>query len=519
MAASDRRDNNYKPGVLERLALPALQAITDRILVMKSSLPQVRGGGSISLGQSPNPFNRKLLDEQSLELNQLLHHAYVVGATGSGKTYLILLMVMALIRLGVGFCVIDVHGDLTQMIVSHFATLMSNPAYRQVVIDRVCLFEPFDTQWALSFNCLDAIDERRSYLQVSDLLHHFKKEWKDVWGPRMEEIFRNTLLTLSLRGLTLSDAPRFLTDAQFRRATVAALTDPVLRAYWLERFEPLSDAMKVTAVQPVLNKITPLIDDFYLRHMFAQPRTQIDFRQAMDQSKWILINVSKGIAGNNAHLVGSLFVSRIRTAALSRADISEDSRRSFVLLVDEFQNFLNYDFEEILSEARKFRLGLVMAHQHLDQLERSMREAIFGNVAATFLFHLGHRDIREIASAFRDADQPLVRQALANLNNGEVVQRDGSGGFRVVKVHRLQKPTASASDIDQLRGLSHQRYYRRRSEVNAELVARTGAPNVISVTEGRRTPPSPLPEASFRVIERTELTQRQQTTDFPEGDL
>jgi len=519
MSKENKKARNPCGGLIDRLTLPALQAITDRLYLSKGHEPanQTRLQ-ALSLGFSPNPHNRNLLDELFIDLPLLMRHLYIVGQTGIGKTFLIFLLVRELIRLGCGFCVVDIHGDLTQMILSHLASLEATPAQREMVEKKLVLLLPFDPDFALTFNPLHAPDEKKAYLQVSDMLHHFRKEWKDSWGPRMDLIFRHCLTTLSLRGMTLSDVPRFLIDANFRAVVVSELTDPIERSFWLNEFESQSDAMKLTVVQPVLNKVAPFVDDFYLRHMFAQRHSAIDFRQAMDDRKWILVNVPKGIAGENAHLAGSLSVSSVRTAAMSRVDIPEEDRIPFTLIADEFQCYVHYDFEEILSEARKFRLGLVMAHQHLDQIERSMRAAIFGNVASTFLFRLGHQDVREVASSFRSSDQLLVSNALANLGNGEVVQRQPDGSFRILKIHRINKPEASPEAIARLREASYRQYYRRRSEIDAELLARTQPSGVSAVSPVGR--PAPAPPRAGRLLQgRNRHRNEPPETQLPEGEL
>jgi len=521
MANNKNDKDRTRSGLIERLSLPALQAITDRIYAGGSTKGRSPASPrAISIGSAVHRYNSRIVEEQAIDIELFLRHAYILGSTGSGKTYLIYLLIKSLVEKDQGFCCVDIHGDLTEMLLNFFASVSDPALSRQINSDRLVLIEPFNQEWAPSFNPLHITARQGAYQQATDMLAIFKKLWRDVaWGPRMEEVLRNLLLTLSQADLTLCDAQRLLTDAAFRSAVLGRINDDLVKDYWRERFEPLSDRMKPMYTEPVLNKITAFTNDYYLHHVLAQRGQSIDFRDLLDRRRWILINISKGTLRENAHLIGSLFISKIRTAAMSRADIPEERRVPSFLVVDEFQNFLHYNFEEILSEARKFRLGLIMAHQHLEQLDRSMRESIFGNVASTFMFRLGHTDVREVAAAFKEAEQPLVKQALGSLGTGEVVRRESDGSYRIIKIHRIEKPTALPEKVSRLRAASCQRYCRRRRDIEAQLRAASEPTTALRAAQPAPNNPVAPAQPAGRLIPRRRRGHGAAAADFEEGDL
>ncbi|MHA2023350.1 MAG: type IV secretory system conjugative DNA transfer family protein [Candidatus Thorarchaeota archaeon] len=472
---SNRKDKSklQYSSFLEGLYFKPISSLTNYILSLRnnSDIPQ----DSISLGKSPNQFNQKKIEEVYLSLKQLEKHAYILGQSGSGKTYLILLMLMSFVRLQSGFAVVDIHGDLSRMIFKYIASQATTPKQEAMIAKKLVLVEPFDKQFAPAFNPLSCSNSSNSYAEAFDMLGIFKNIWKDVsWGARMEELFRNLLLTLSLSKRSLVEAPLFLTDETFRSHIVDRLQDYEIKHYWTDRFGILSDRMRPVYVEPVLNKLTVFTSDPLIRHILAQKESSLDFRKMMDEQKWVIINISKGVLSDNSHLLGSLFISKIKSAALSRANIPESRRVPFHLVVDEFQNFMGYNFEEILSEARKYKLSLLLAHQNLAQIDKSMRETIFGNVATTMFFKLGHNDIREISNNFRTGDQTLLKQALSTLDVAEAIHRMSDGSFKKIKIHHINPFKEDRKVTNRLRQQCWNNYYKRRSVIDAELrLART----------------------------------------------
>jgi len=469
-----RSDQQALPGFLERLLIGPLQSITDWVCSPRTgnTAPPAR---AISLGHATQLYDARRREEVYLPLKLLNRHLYLLGQSGSGKTMFLFLILTALIQMGCGFAVIDIHGDLTRMILAYIASTIQTPAQLEMVKRKLMLFEAFDPVWAPGFDPLRAINPQRAYAEAFDMLGIFKSVWKDVaWGARMEELLRNLLLSLALSRRSLAEAPLFLINEQFRNGIVATLPDPDLRFYWDERFGTLSDRMRPMYIDPVLNKISVYTSDPYIRHMIAQRSSMLDFRHIMDSGRWLLVNVSKGVVGQNAQMTGGLIVSKFKSAAWSRSDIPESQRVDFTLAADEVQNFIGsnmgFNFEDILAEARKQKLGLILAHQNLAQLDRTLREAIFGNVGTMCFFKLGHNDIREVSEEFRDADQFLVKQTLLALGVAEMIKREPDGGFRKVSIHRLKTASGHENMINHLRDWSHQTYYRRRTDVDRELI-------------------------------------------------
>ena len=460
------------PSTLERILIKPVQCITDFIVDLKApSQSQVPSNSSISLGDSPNLYRPIRIDEVNLDLETLARHVYILGQSGSGKTYLILLMLMSFVRLNCGFCVIDIHGDLSRKLLSFIAHHAKTTNQLNRLSDKLVLIEPFDSEYAPAFNPLSSTNPAKAYAEAYDMLGIFKKVWQDVsWGARMEELLRNLLLTLALTKRTLVEAPIFLTDETFRMSVVQKLTDQDIKFYWINRFGALSDKMKPVYIEPVLNKLTVFTSDPYIRHMLAQGETSIDFRKLMDSKKWVIVNISKGALSDNAYLLGSLMISKIKSAAMSRADTPEYRRVPFHLVVDEFQNFMGYNFEEILSEARKYKLSLILAHQNLAQIDKTMRESIFGNVATTFLFRLGHGDIREISNAFKESEHALLTHTLSILGIGEMVRREADGSFRKIRVRHIQNVVEDKPLIEKYRNIVRSKYYRKRTLIDRELL-------------------------------------------------
>ena len=466
--AKDKGKKSPPAGLVERALVGPLQYLTDRI-ALKEHSDSRSANESIFLGHSPHLYNRKLVEGISLPPESLLKHAYLIGSTGSGKTYLILRMILELARLGHGFGLLDIEGDLSQRVIKHLASMATTKHRLEEIEDRVVLIELFNHDFAPAFNPLSARDLQDAYRQSLDMLGIFKRIWQDVsWGARMEELLRNLLLTLSLSGLTLGEAQRFLVEPDFRQTTVERIPDQDLRLYWNSRFGSLSDKMKSVYAEPVLNKITVFTADPLIRHVISQKKSSIDFRALMDKRKWVVVNVSKGALSENAYLLGSLFVSKINYAALSRANQPEKVRVPFFLFVDEFQNFMGHNFEEILSEARKYRLGLILAHQNLAQVRPRMRESIFGNVGTLLFFRLGHNDISEISGEFPRSEQSLLKATLSTLEVGEVVKREPDGNFRKVKIQAMGWVQGDPAKIQAIRQASIDRYYRKRSDIDQE---------------------------------------------------
>lgn len=341
-------------------------------------------------------------------------HVYVVGKTGMGKTTLLENMVANDILSGQGVGLVDPHGE--------FAEKMLEFVPKERVKD-VVYFNPADIDHPVAFNPIEKIDEEHRHLVASGLMGVFKKIWPDVWSARMEYILNNSLLTLlEFPDSTLLDVMRLLSDKDYRKDKVEKLKDPVIKAFWINEFARYAQKFETEATAAIQNKVGKFVSNPLVRHILGQPRTALDFRKAMDDQKILIFNLSKGRIGeDNSALLGSMIITKLQLAAMSRVDIPEEKRKDFYLYVDEFQNFATDSFANILSEARKYRLSLTLAHQYIRQLVHDLntkvRDAVFGNVGTIICFRVGAEDAefleKEFEPDFMATD--LVNLAKANV--------------------------------------------------------------------------------------------------------
>jgi hypothetical protein len=331
-------------------------------------------------------------------------HVAILGKTGMGKSTLLYNLLVSDIHVGRGVALIDPHGDLAD------ALLQAVPPRRT---NDVVLFDAGDTSHPLSFNVLACDRAEQRPLVASGILGAFKKAYSDSWGPRLEHILRNALLTLlEVPATSLVSLLRLLVEAHYRKHIVARITDPAERAFWEREFAGMPPRLQAEAVAPIQNKVGHVISSPLLRNIVGQSRTAVDLRRAMDEGKVLIVNLSKGRIGEDASaLLGSLLVSALQTAAMSRSDVPEADRRDFYLYVDEFQNFATDSFATILSEARKYRLNLTIANQYLAQMEEPTADAVFGNVGTLVGFQVGAKDAESIAEQLGPelAPQDLLR--------------------------------------------------------------------------------------------------------------
>jgi hypothetical protein len=337
-------------------------------------------------------------------------HMYIIGKTGTGKSTLIENMVISDIKDGHGVALIDPHGDLAENIL-HFV-----PEHR---IKDVVYFNPADLEYPIAFNPLEKVDANHRHLVASGLISVFKKVWSDFWGPRLEHILRNTLLTLlDCPNTTLLDIPKLLTIQEMRRRALQYITCQEVKDFWINEFEKYSPYFRTEASAPILNKIGQFLTSPPLRNIVGQKESSFDIRKVMDKGKILIVNLSKGKIGeDNCALLGAMIVAKIQLAALSRADIPESQRRSFYLYVDEVQNFMTLSFADILSEARKYALHLTLAHQYIEQLDERIRAAIFGNVGTMISFRVGATDAQYLAKEFKPT---FTETDLVNLANYDI---------------------------------------------------------------------------------------------------
>lgn len=336
---------------------------------------------------------RNQLRRFGIKTDDRRRHMYVIGKTGMGKTTMLENMVLQDIYNGQGIGVVDPHGDFAEKIINYI------PANR---INDVVYFNPSDIEYPIGFNILEVKTEEQKHLVAAGLMAVFKKIWPDVWSSRMEYILNNTLLALlDYPGSTLLGINRLLSDKKYRQKVVRQLTDPVIKSFWTTEFASYEPRYQKEAVAPIQNKIGQFLSASVIRNMVAQVKSTIDIREIMDNRKILIMNLSKGRIGeDNSRLLGGMLITEIQLAAMSRVDTLEEDRKDFFLYVDEFQNFATSSFANILSEARKYRLSLIMAHQYITQLEEVVADAVFGNVGTTVTFRVGAADAEFLAKEF-----------------------------------------------------------------------------------------------------------------------
>jgi DNA helicase HerA-like ATPase len=337
-------------------------------------------------------------------------HMYVIGKTGTGKTTLLETLLRHDIEAGNGCALIDPHGDFVERVA---ATV---PAHRQN--DVVYLDVPDGAQ-PYGYNPISRVSAERRSLVASGLMEVFKKMWADAWGVRMEHILRNAILALlDQPSATLGDIPLLLNDKEFRRRVVANVVNEQVRQFWRLEYERYSPRYRADAVAPILNKAGAFLADRKLNRIFTRADGQLRLRSLMDGGKVLLVNLAKGKIGeDSAGLLGGLLVTSLGLAAYSRADVPEVKRRPFFIYVDEFQNFTTLAIANMLSELRKFGVGMVLAHQYLHQLEPDIRHAVLGNAGTLISFRVGPED----ASFIRREFEPYLDHLdLMNLPNREI---------------------------------------------------------------------------------------------------
>jgi hypothetical protein len=347
-------------------------------------------------------------------------HAYVVGKTGTGKSTFLLNMILQDIEAGRGLAVIDPHGELIDSILPHI------PASRAGAVD---LFDTTDREAPPGFNVIEGnknTDARLKDYTISEITEFFIRLFgSDIFGPRIQDYFRNACITLmdTKEGGTIVDVPRLFLDDDFRKTVLAEVTDPVARAFWDNQMAKTGAREKQEMIPYFAAKFAPFVTSSALRPIVEQKKSTIDFRRALGEGRILLVKLTKGVIGAaNMALLGTMIVSRLVWTTFERASIPENQRKDFFLYMDEFQNFIGSDVATILSEARKYRLSLVLAHQYLSQLgslqqdgPRSVRHAIFGNVGSLFVFRVGREDAVVLAQEL--GIEQRMSQDIASLSN------------------------------------------------------------------------------------------------------
>lgn len=390
-------------------------------------------------------------------------HLYVVGKSGTGKSKLLELLIIEDIKAGHGVGVLDPHGDLVDNILKHI------PKERT---DDIVYFNPADSEYPIAFNPLEQVEQEMRVRVTIGFIDIFKKLFGANWTPRLEHVLRyTTLALLDSPNTTILSILKMLSDKNYRQKIVANIQDSVIKNFWVNEFAGWSEKFDNEAIMPILNKVGQFVSTSLIRNIVGQSVNKINIREMMDQGKILLMRISKGNLGEeNAQLIGAMVVTKIQQAAMSRTDTLEELRRDFYLYCDEFQYFATDTFAEILSEARKYRLNLTMAHQYMGQLTEVIRKTAFGNVGSMINFRVGAEDASILANEYtpvfnvRDIINLGVREFYIKMSiDGEM--RDAFSGYT------LSVPKNEHDYTQEIIALSRSKYARPREEVEKDLKA------------------------------------------------
>ena len=400
-----------------------------------------------------------------IKMEDRLKHIYAIGKTGMGKSTLLENMVIQDIQNGEGVAFIDPHGKSAELLLDYI------PEHR---IKDVVYFAPFDMEYPVAFNVMEDVGADRRHLVANGLMSAFKKIWVDAWSARMEYILNNIMLALlEFPGATLLGVNRMLADKEFRNKVVSNITDPSVKSFWVDEYAKYTDKFAAEAAPAIQNKVGQFVANPIIRNIIGQSKSTFDIRKMMDERKIFIINLSKGRVGEgNANLIGSMLVTKIYLAAMSRADMSEREMKAaapFYLYVDEFQSFANESFADILSEARKYKLSLTIAHQYIEQMPDEVRAAVFGNVGTMIAFRVGATDGEVLEKEFIPT---FTQEDLVNLGKYQMYLKlmiDGvsSRPFSARGLPDTKKPEINYKD--QVVAASREQFARPRAVVEEEI--------------------------------------------------
>ena len=434
-----------------------------------------------------------------IKLDDRRRHMYIIGKSGTGKSVLQENMIFTDIRAGNGLAVVDPHGDLVEKVLDLV------PSNR---VNDVIYFNPSDVDYPIAFNPLETVDPKYRHLVASGLVGVFKKIWADSWGPRLEYILRNAILSLlEYPSSTLLGITRILVDKYYRKKVLEKVADPVVRSFWIDEYDNYNEKFRTEAISPIQNKIGQFLSSAVIRNIVGQPKSTIDLRKIMDEKKVLLMNLSKGRVGeDNSALLGAMMITKIQLAAMSRIDMAEEQRKDFFLYVDEFQNFATESFATILSEARKYRLNLIIAHQYIEQLGDVVKAAVFGNIGTMVVFRIGADDAefleKEFAPIFTETD-------LVNLPNYHVYLKlmiDGvtSDPFSAVTMPPIGQRNNNRNSIIRV---SRERYAQDRVKVEEKILRWAGVEEVFKETAQEESRSLNEEEATYKNVPARKFIQ------------
>lgn len=407
-------------------------------------------------------------------------HIYILGQTGAGKSGTLELLALSDIFHGQGYAIIDPHGDFA------INNMKFIPGSR---LQDVVYFNPADTEYPLGFNPLEVINPSQKTNISSEVIGVLKRMFGESWGPRLEYILRYTILALLDRPeTTMLDITRMLTDKRFRKETLSYCRDTVVLQFWNIEFDSWTEKFQAEAIAPVLNKVGAFTANPIIRNIIGQPKSTFNIRQMMDQGKILIVNLSKGLIGeDNASILGAFLVTKVQLAAMSRSDIPNvEDRRPFYLYVDEFQNFATDSFATILSEARKYGLNLTVANQYISQMSDTVRDAVFGNVGTMISFRISADDAPILAKQFEPQfeAQDLLQMHNRNFVINMVINGEKAPAF---SARTLNLPTATTDNTRAIIANTRANYSQPRSVIE-EMISNKILPPQTLQTKGKGNP-------------------------------
>jgi CxxC-x17-CxxC domain-containing protein len=389
-------------------------------------------------------------------------HMYLIGKTGMGKTEMMKNMAIQDIQAGRGVGFIDPHGEAAESLLDFV------PSHR---VNDVVYFNPADLEYPIAFNVMEKVDVEHRHLVASGLRGVFEKIWPDVWSARMEYILSNAILALlEYPGSTLLGINRMLADAEYRGKVIRKITDPVIKAFWTKEFARYHERYEVEATAAIQNKIGQFISAPLIRNIVGQVKSSIDMREVMDGGKILIANLSLGKIGEDVSLLlGGLLITKLQLAAMSRVDIADEQRKDFFLYVDEFQRFATRAFANILSEARKYRLCLIMGHQYISQMEEEVRDAVFGNIGTLVSFRVGAEDAEYLEKEFTPEFEVQDLVNLAKFNIYVKLMIDGVAGRPFSAQTLFPLPPLPESSKEKIIKVSRERYGTKKEIIEEKI--------------------------------------------------
>lgn len=443
---------------------PGIFWVTSKKIEPPSDLPSFRSGANTELCVLGNTNFRGTSETFGILPDDRRRHIYIIGKTGMGKSTLLENMIFSDIYSGKGVAVVDPHGELADAIVKYV------PRERA---EDLIICDPSDISNPVSINMLEdpGTAEARSLI-ASGLVGVFKKMFADSWGPRLEHVLRNVLLALAeYPNSNMLGIMRILVDEEYRKKVVDNVTDPVVKQFWVGEFANYAPRNVAEIISPIQNKVGQFLSSPIIRNIVGQTKSTIRIREAMDDGKILIVNLSKGKIGeDNSALLGSMIITRIQLDAMSRANIEASKRRDFYLYVDEFQNFATDSFATILSEARKYKLNLIIANQYIAQMSEIVRDAVFGNVGTIITFQTGYDDALYLSTQFSEVVTP---EDITALNKYTIYTRLLINGMpsKSFSANTLPSPDVNVNPelTEYLKNLSRHKYSRTRKSVEDDI--------------------------------------------------